>query len=189
MKTANPDPSEQQAPSVPGPTFLKRFEDLLVVVSAVCILSIGVLITMSVLTRALFSWSFPDTVVITQELMISCVILPLACVTAERAHIMVEVFTSMMPGIVQPWLNLLSSVIGFIVIVPFMYGGYVELRDVLVDEAYFFGDLELPEWPGRLAFFVGYVTFVVRLAVLVFFDFLSVLGTSAPPASPTPNEN
>ena len=107
------------------------------------------------------------------------------CSTTVVAHIMVEVFTNHMPDWIQPWLDFLASIIGFLVLLPIAYGGYVGLVEAIQDEAYFFGDLELPEWPGRLTFFVGYFVFAVRLANLVFHDgytsFRS-LGGAAPSA-------
>jgi TRAP-type C4-dicarboxylate transport system permease small subunit len=188
MNAINPDQTTEQA-GIPGPKFLRIFEESLVAVSAICILAICVIITVGVITRALFYWSVPDSVILVQELMITCVIVPLACVAAERSHIMVEVFTNMMPDRVQPWLNVLTSVLGFLVVLPFVYGGYFELMDVLSDEAYFFGDLELPEWPGRVAFFVGYIAFILRLGYLVVHDTYVAFSRAGSGLSSTPTEN
>jgi TRAP-type C4-dicarboxylate transport system permease small subunit len=176
---------DEEKKPVPGPKVLQKVEGVLVALSAACILGICVMITVAIFTRAVFGWSVPDSVIIVRELMITCVILPLAYVTADRAHIMVEVFTNHMPDWIQPWLDFLASIIGFLVLLPIAYGGYVGLVEAIQDEAYFFGDLELPEWPGRLTFFVGYFVFAVRLAHLVFHDgytsFRS-LGGAAPSA-------
>ena len=161
------------------PSALQMMEGALVALSAVCILGICALITMTVATRWFFAWSVPDYVTIVQELMIASVTLPLAHVAADRSHITVEVFTNMMPVRVQPALNLLSSFIGFLVLIPIVYGGYADLTGVIEDEAYFFGDLELPEFPGRTAFFVGYVAFALRLAVLLVADAISVSRPAA----------
>ena len=174
---------------VPGPKVLQKVEGALVALSALCILGICAMITVAITTRAVFDWSVPDSVIIVRELMITCVILPLGFVSAERAHIMVEVFTSHMPDAIQPWLDLLASVIGFLVLLPIVYGGYVELMSVIEDDAYFFGDLELPEWPGRLAFFIGYIAFVVRLGQLVIHDAFKAFGGDAASDIPPQTEN
>jgi len=188
MNAINPDPDAEEV-VIPGPKFLRTFEESLVVLSAFSILAICVIITVGVITRALFYWSVPDSVILVQELMITCVIVPLACVAAERSHIMVEVFTNLMPDSAQPWLNVLTSVLGFLIVLPFVYGGYFELMDVLNDEAYFFGDLELPEWPGRVAFFIGYIAFILRLGYLVIYDtYVAFSGAGAKlPSTPTEN--
>jgi len=170
----------------PGPKVLRWFEGLLVALAAACILGIGALITLTVITRTFFAFSIPDEVTFVQELMISCVILPLAYVTADRAHIMVEVFTNMMPKTAQPWLNTLSSLVGLLVLLPITYSGWANLNDVIAEEAYFYGDLELPEWPGRLAFFVGYITFIARLAILFVYDAISIFQPkTAAPSQPS----
>ena len=179
---------DEEKKPVPGPKVLQKVEGVLVALSAACILGICVMITVAIFTRAVFGWSVPDSVIIVRELMITCVILPLAYVTADRAHIMVEVFTNHMPDWIQPWLDFLASIIGFLVLLPIAYGGYVGLVEAIQDEAYFFGDLELPEWPGLTAFFVGYVVFVVRMATLVFYDGLAAFrGATA--ISPSRTEN
>ncbi|GLQ05082.1 TRAP transporter small permease [Sneathiella chinensis] len=152
------------------PLWLAGLERGLLTISVICILAMGALITLNILTRTFFGWSFPDSVIIVRELMMGAVVLPLAYVTAGRAHIMVEVFTSRMSPGAQLWLNILSSAVGSLTLLPIVYGGYLDLTGVWEDEAYFFGDLGLPEWPGRLAFFLGYTFFVVRLVVLTLQD-------------------
>jgi len=121
-----------------------------------------------------------------RELMIGAVVLPLAYVAAGRAHIAVEVFTSYMPESWQPALNLLGSLTGSLMLLPVLYGGYLDFESVASDGAYFFGELNLPEWPGRLIFLVGYIAFVLRLFVLTGEDaravFSVLTGRSAPPA-------
>ncbi|WP_169543624.1 TRAP transporter small permease [Sneathiella aquimaris] len=164
-----------EAQSIPGPKFLGRLESVFVTLSVLAILLMGLLITVSVVSRAVFGWSVPDSTIIVRELMIAAVVLPLAYVTATRSHIMVEVLTSFFPDRVQPWLNLFSVVIGVVALSPILYGGVVELMGTLEDEAYFFGDLELPEWPGRAVFALGYLLFILRLIALVGTDFLDAV--------------
>ncbi|MBL4807535.1 MAG: TRAP transporter small permease [Rhodobacteraceae bacterium] len=135
------------------------------------------IITVTIFARFLFGVSIPDDVIMVRELMIGAVVLPLAYVAAERAHIMVEVFTCHMPDHWQPSLNLLSSLVGSLMLLPILYGGYLDFESVAADGAYFFGELNLPEWPGRLIFLVGYIVFILRLLVLTGEDALTVVRT------------
>ncbi len=162
--------------SYPGPKFLARLESFSVMLSIIAILIMGGVITVSVVTRTMFGWAIPDSTILVRELMVAAVVLPLAYVTATRSHIMVEVVTTFFPDRVQPWLNLFSVVIGLCALSPILYGGGVELASVVEDEAYFFGDLELPEWPGRAIFTVGYTLFILRLIALVWSDFWSAIS-------------
>lgn len=175
-------------PETPGPWILRKLEGALVALSICCILGICAIITLTIFGRFLFGVSIPDDVVMVRELMIGAVVLPLAYVAAERAHIMVEVFTSHMPDHWQPALNLLGSLIGSLTLLPILYGGYLGFESVATDGAYFFGELNLPEWPGRLIFLVGYIVFILRLLVLTGEDALTVAQTLRGRSSPPPEE-
>ncbi|MDF2368477.1 TRAP transporter small permease [Sneathiella sp.] len=176
----------ESSPESKGPWVLRKLEGALVALSIFCILGICAVINITIFGRFLFGLSIPDDVVMVRELMIGAVVLPLAYVAAGRAHIMVEVFTGYMPESWQPALNLLGSLTGSLMLLPVLYGGYLDFESVASDGAYFFGELNLPEWPGRLIFLVGYITFVLRLFVLTGEDALEVFrtltGHSAPPA-------
>jgi|TARA_R100000005_G_C4999457_1_gene206208 TRAP-type C4-dicarboxylate transport system permease small subunit len=153
-----------------GPRFLLKLEGALVALSICCILLMCFIITTTIIGRTLFGLTIPDDVIMVRELMIGAVVLPLASVAAHRMHIMIEVFTSMLPESFQPWLNLLGSLIGSIMLLPVLYGGYLGFVSVVSEGAYFFGELDLPEWPGRLIFLLGYSVFILRLFVLSWQD-------------------
>ncbi|WP_294221542.1 TRAP transporter small permease [uncultured Shimia sp.] len=149
-------------------------EKISLIIASVAILAICAIIFSGVLTRAIFNWSLPDAEIMVRELMIAAMILPLAYVTANRAHIAVDVFVNLMPNWVKPWVDFLGSVIGFLVLLPIAYGGWKAFNTAWWDGNYFYGEFDLPEWPGKLAFCFGYIVFVVRLAWLVFIDFKSL---------------
>ncbi len=167
--------------AAPGPRVLRSLETVLLVLSVISILSICGIIAVGVVTRALFSWSLPDAEIMVRDLMIASIILPLAYVTADRAHIAVDVFVSLMPDSWGKFFNLLGSIIGFLVLLPIAYGGWKAFQSVWLDGSYFYGEFDLPEWPGKFAFFLGYLVFVLRLATLIYYDTVA-LFRSAPEA-------
>ena len=179
------EPLTGNSPEIPGPWILRKLEGALVALSICCILGICAIITVTIFARFLFGISIPDDAIMVRELMIGAVVLPLAYVAAERAHIMVEVFTARLPERWQSWLNLLSSLVGSVMLLPILYGGYLDFESVASDGAYFFGELNLPEWPGRLIFLVGYIVFILRLLVLTGQDAVviarSITRRSSPP--------
>lgn len=160
--------------ATPGPRVLQLVERVLVVLAAVSILLICAIIFLGVVTRAVFSWSLPDAEIFVRDLMIASIILPLASVTASRTHIAVDVFVNLMPQSWSRYFNLLGSVVGFLVLLPIAWGGYTAFMSVWQDGSYFYGEFDFPEWPGKFAFFLGYVVFVLRLAVLVVLDFVAL---------------
>jgi len=172
--------------AIPGPRVLHSLEKVLLTASVVSILSICAIIFVGVVTRAIFDWSLPDAEIIVRDLMIASIILPLAYVTAERSHIAVDVFVNLLPDRFKPWVDLLGSVVGFLVLIPIAYGGWKSFWSVWVDGSYFYGEFELPEWPGKFAFFLGYIVFALRLLSLVINDFASLFRRSDPNRSDTP---
>ncbi|PYG26495.1 TRAP transporter small permease [Pelagimonas varians] len=145
---------------------LKRFENMLLGLAALAVLAMGAMITLNVVLR-LFGTSLPDSVVLVRELMVAGILLPLAAVTAARAHVCVEVLTNRLPDRVTQFLILIGWFIGLIAFAPMVFAGWRELSATWSSGSFFFGDLSLPKWPGRLIFFVAMVAFWLRL-LLVF---------------------
>lgn len=170
--------------ATPGPRVLHLAERGLLIVAIISILAICAIIFFGVITRAVFNWSLPDAEIIVRDLMIASIILPLAYVTAERAHIAVDVFVNLMPPAARPWCNLLGSLVGFLVLLPIAYGGWQGFHTAWNDGNYYYGEFDLPEWPGKFAFFIGYVVFVLRLLTLLVQDALSVLKPTRSKAGP-----
>ena len=148
---------------------LKWIENLLLGLAAMAVLVMGVMITVNVVLR-LFGTSLPDSVVLVRELMVAAIILPLAAVTAARAHVCVEVLTNLMPPRVTEGLILIGWFIGLIAFAPLVYAGWRELSSTWSGGSFFFGDLSLPKWPGRLIFLVGMAAFWLRLLILLVQD-------------------
>lgn len=139
-------------------------------VAALCVIGLCVVITGTVLSRGLLGWGIPDDVTIVKELMIGAIILPLAYVTSSRSHIAVEVLYDRLGRRTQLCLMAFGTTFGFLTLLPLLYAAWNELLYAYESETYFFGDLELPEWPGKLAFFVGLFFFLFRLSLLMASD-------------------
>lgn len=160
--------------------FLAGFENILLYIAVFCILVLGAIILASVVLRELGYSGVSDEVVIVGELMIGALVLPLAYVAADRGFIAVEVFTNRFGPRVQVALNILSAVVGICAVAPIAYAAYISMVDALESGSYFFGLLELPKWPGRIAFFIGYGIFFIRLIDLAIFETLVLCGVIRP---------
>ncbi|MBJ6136072.1 TRAP transporter small permease [Marinobacter litoralis] len=160
--------------------FLAGCENILLYIAVFCILVLGAIILASVVLRELGYSGVSDEVVIVGELMIGALVLPLAYVAADRGFIAVEVFTNRFGPRVQVALNILSAVVGICAVAPIAYAAYISMVDALESGSYFFGLLELPKWPGRIAFFIGYGIFFIRLIDLAIFETLVLCGVIRP---------
>jgi TRAP-type C4-dicarboxylate transport system permease small subunit len=149
---------------------LRRIERLLVDIAIVSVLGLGVLITTTVILRAVFNSGVPDAIVMVSELMVAAVILPLAATTAGRAHIVVEFVSNRMPARVRDGLVVFGSIFGLLALVPLIWAGWREVVSAVEGGGYFFGDLNLPKWPGRVIFLIGVSFAWLRLLIMVWHD-------------------
>lgn len=108
--------------------------------------------------------------------MVGALVLPLAFVAAEGGFIAVEIFTGRFGPRGSAWLSALAAVVGLVAITPITMAGYFSVSEAIREGNYNFGMLSLPEWPGKLVFFVGYLAFLARLIFLLIKEVLTALG-------------
>ena len=135
---------------------------------------LALLIFADVLALNLFNSSVPDTIVIVRELMVLAIVMPLAAATSNRAPIAIEFVTNTLPARVT------GSLFGMLAITPILYSGGREFLHQWNTGSVFYGDLDLPQWPGRIAFIIGIALMWLRLAILVTVDMRTLLGGGIP---------
>lgn len=69
-----------------------------------------------------------------------------------------------------------GSAIGMLALAPLIYSGGREFLSVVEKGSFFYGDLNLPKWPGRLLFLIGMIATFLRLAELTWRDGRTVLA-------------
>ena len=154
---------------------LKRFERLLLDLAAAAVAGLCLLITASVVLRATVNSGIPDTIVMVAELMVAAITLPLAAATLARAHIVIELLAQNLPRRVQDWLIVFGSVIGLLALMPLLYAGWNEVSKTFSSGSYYFGQLNLPKWPGRVIFLIGLGFCWLRLLLMVMSDLRTIM--------------
>tara|TARA_R110001583_G_scaffold195425_1_gene373129 strand:+ start:7165 stop:7695 length:531 start_codon:yes stop_codon:yes gene_type:complete len=149
---------------------LKKLELGVLALAGVCIVALGLMITVTVVMRNLFGNGIPDNVTIVSELMVGAIFLPLAYVTANYSHITIEFLFNRMGPRLKLWTLAIGSILSLVALSLLALAAWKEFAHAAESGAYFFGELDLPEWPGRLAYLVGAVLFVVRLALICVAD-------------------
>ncbi|MTH95976.1 TRAP transporter small permease [Roseibium sp. RKSG952] len=149
---------------------LRRLEQICVDVATAAIIILGLLIFADVMALNLFNRAVPDTIILVRELMVIAIVMPLAAGTANRAHISVEVFTNRLPARLVSYFVVLGSLIGLLALAPILFAGAREFLHHWNTETVFYGDLNLAQWPGRLAFVLGIALGWIRLLTLVIGD-------------------
>jgi TRAP-type C4-dicarboxylate transport system permease small subunit len=154
---------------------LRRIEKIFVDVATIAIILLAVIIFVDVIALNIFSTSVPDAVVIVRELMVVAIIMPLAAVTMQRANISVEFVTNNLPKRIVDWFIVFGSFFALFALTPLLFSAYRDLIHQLNTGSAFYGDLNLPQWPGRIAFCIGILLCWVRLLVMVIQDSYTIL--------------
>lgn len=154
---------------------LHRLEKIFVDISTAAVILLALLIFADVIALNVFNSSVPDTIVIVRELMVLAIVMPLAAATAHRAHISVEFLTNKLPDRLVGWFIVFGSLFGLLALTPILYSGGREFLHQWTMGSVFYGDLNLPQWPGRLAFIIGIALAWLRLLVMVIGDGLTLL--------------
>lgn len=153
---------------------LINLEKILLGLGAAAVIGLGVMITSNVVTRAVFASQVPDSVTMVQELMIAAIILPLAAATAARAHVSVAFISDRFNPRFRSWLIVMGSIVGMLAIAPLIYAGGRDFLSVWQKGSFFYGDLNLPKWPGRLLFLIGLIATFARLLELTIRDIRTI---------------
>ena len=141
--------------------------------SALAAIGLGLLciiVTTTVVVRALGFVLIPDDVLLVQELMVAVIMLPLGAVTALREHIAVTVFTERVPPRGKLLLALLAHTVGCVFAAAMLWVGIRSLIGAIDSGEYYDGDLDLPTWIGWAVFSFGAGVFLLRLLVVFYLD-------------------
>lgn len=154
---------------------LKNLERILLGLGALAVILLGIMIASNVVARALFATSVPDSVTMVRELMVAAILLPLGAATAARAHVSVAFITDRVGDRLRSWLIVMGSAVGLIALAPLIYAGSREFLDVWEKGSFYYGDLNLPKWPGIGLFVVGIAACWLRLLELLIRDAGTIL--------------
>lgn len=146
---------------------LEYVEQWCLYLSMAAVLVMGALIVGTICGRWLFSWQIPDDVLLVKDLMIVAVAMPLAAVATARQNIVVEVFTDRASERTKARLDTVGNLIGFVLFAFLTWGAGTEFWYAWQSGAYYDGDLDLPQWPGRFACFFGFGMLTLRLGLSV----------------------
>jgi TRAP-type C4-dicarboxylate transport system permease small subunit len=156
---------------------MKTIERTLLDLAVLALALLGGVIFINVVMRSAFGTGLPDAIIMVRELMVAAVILPMAAATAERSHVAVTFISDRMPDRVRAWLIVLGHTIGVLALLPLLYAAQRMLGQTWVSGEFYYGDLNLPRWPGLALFFAGLVLMWVRLAMLLVGDLRQVMAT------------
>lgn len=149
---------------------MRMIERTLLDLAVLALIALGLVIFANVAMRALLGTSVPDAIILVRELMVAAILLPLAAATAARSHVAVTFVSDRLPPRLRANLILLGHVVGLLALMPLIYAAWRVTGQALASGEFYYGDLNLPRWPGVALFMAGLVLMWVRLAILLVGD-------------------
>ena len=149
---------------------MRLIERTLLDLSVLALIALGVVIFANVVMRAVLGSSVPDAIILVRELMVAAIILPMAAATAARSHVAVTFLSDRMPVRVRSRLIVAGHVIGLLALIPLIYASWRVTGQAWRSGGFYYGDLNLPGWPGIALVMIGLALMWVRLAILLVGD-------------------
>lgn len=142
-------------------------ENMLLAVSIICLLTIATIVMLVLAERAGLGVRIPDNVILMQQLMVVAVGCSLAYVTRTREHISIDLLYVLLGSRLRRLADLGTIIIGLLASTPIAYWAFVNFRKSVASGAYYFGEINLPEWPAKFFFFLAFTTVALRLLILL----------------------
>ncbi|GAB5469064.1 MAG: hypothetical protein Kilf2KO_20940 [Rhodospirillales bacterium] len=161
-------------------SLLAVLERLALIVAGLALLTMGGIITASVIGRQAFNAPIPDDLIMVGLLMVCVIALPFAFIESQRGHIAVTVTTDWMPPRAQGLLRAFGSLIMAIFFGAIGYMVAQRLPREIDQGTYYDGTLEILTWPMKIVFAAGIALFVLRLLVSIV-EGLRTFFTGQPP--------
>lgn len=161
-------------PPATRPVQPSSLEHAFTVLAMVCIGLLCLIVTITVLSRWLYRPVIPDDVLVVRELMVAVILLPLAGVTAHRAHISVTVFTNWVAGRGTAFLSALGHCVGLMFVSWLIWAGWRLFHSAWTSGEYYDGDIYIPMWIGYAVFLVALMTFAGRLIAMIRRDIVAI---------------
>lgn len=163
-------------------------ENAAVVIASLLLLTMGGIITASVLGRQLFLKPIPDDLRMVGLLTVGVIALPLAFVERHQGHIAVSVTTDWMSTRAKGVLR----AFGALAMAVFFSGvGYMvtsRLPREIARGTYYDGPLQIPTWPMKVVFAAAVVLLVLRLCISIW-QGLATAVTGVAPDAPGTNKD
>ncbi|WP_386625623.1 TRAP transporter small permease [Sulfitobacter geojensis] len=140
-------------------------ENVALWIGCAALLTMGLIVTGSVVGRGLFNRPVPDDLLLIGLLMVCVIILPLGYVERQKGHIAVTVIANLLPLRMQAVLTAFGNLL-FGLFLGTM--GFVVAKKVpseIAQNLYYDGRLDVPTWPMKCIFAFGIAAFLLRLTV------------------------
>lgn len=153
------------------PRPLTAAERLLLALSIVALAVVCVVVTYTVIARAMGWPLIPDDVQIVRQFMVAVIIFPMAAVSAVRMHIVVTIFSNWMSSKAKVYFVAFGDLVGLLLVSILLAGAIRLFLDSFASGEYYDGDIRIQYWMAHLAYAIAMAALWLRMAALAWVDF------------------
>ncbi|MEM9901094.1 MAG: TRAP transporter small permease [Pseudomonadota bacterium] len=160
---------------------LKRIEFLLDTLGAIAVALLCVLIVTTVFAREILALAVPDSIILVRELMVPAILFPLSAATSRRAHVAIDLFANHFPDALNRWIAAFAALVGIVIVATLVVAGWQQFTNTWANGAHHGGDLLIPKWISRAAYFIAFGFVLIRMIQLFWVDLhAAITGQPAP---------
>ena len=131
--------------------------------AGLCLLTMAGIVTLSMIGREFFLLPIPDDLLLVSLLMVGVIALPAAIVERADGHIAVTVTTQWCTPRWRNGFDILGKVLMLLFFGSISYAVALSLPYEFSSGAYLDGELEIPTWPAKAVFCLGFIAFSLEL--------------------------
>ncbi len=140
-------------------------ENVALWIGCAALLTMGLIVTGSVMGRSMFNHPVPDDLLLIGLLMVCVIILPLAYVERQNGHIAVTVIANLLPVRLQAILTAFGNLLFGLFLGTMGVVVAQKVPSEIAQNLYYDGQLDVPTWPMKCIFAFGVAAFLLRLTM------------------------
>jgi TRAP-type C4-dicarboxylate transport system permease small subunit len=160
------------------PRPISTAERVLLAIALVALGLICLVVTYTVIARAIHLPLIPDDVQIVRQLLVVVIIFPMAAVTALRMHIAVTIFTGKLKRSAKHGLIVFGDVLGLARFAVLLAGAVELFTASFTSGEYFDGDIDIPYWMVHGAYMVALAILCLRMLGMTWTDYAQLRASA-----------
>lgn len=146
---------------------IRMASTILSILSAVCVMSMMVLITADVMNRVLVGGSIPGVYELVETLVVLVAFLGLAIAERTNQNVRIELLTNRLPDRAARFLRVVGNVVGLVIVVLFAVATWETGVHALLANDTRQGLVNFPLWPARFVVAIGFTFLALELVCTI----------------------
>lgn len=160
----------------------RKTEFVLDTLGAIAVALLCLLIVVTVFAREALAIAVPDSIILVRELMVPAILFPLSAATSRRSHVAIDLFANHFPDALNRWIAAFAALVGIIIVATLVFAGWEQTVNNWTNGAHHGGELLIPKWISRAAYFIAFGFVLLRMIQIFFVDLRAAITNQPAPA-------